>query len=193
VTGVQTCALPIYLDLFDLPDNGSTGVENERSYSMEYSGIQIVVLDTNADIAAQTEWLDRTLGASDAKWKFVVYHHPAYSSAPGRNNPDVRRHWLPIFDKHHVDVALQGHDHGYLRTYPMFGGARVPTPAEGTIYVVSVSGIKYYDQGDFDYTEFGMTKVSTYQILDIQIDGDKMVYKAYDVSGEVRDEFLIEK
>ena len=48
-------------------------------------------------------------------------------------------------------------------------------------------------QGDFDYTEFGMTNVSTYQVLDISIEGKKLTYKAYDIKGDVRDEFVIEK
>ncbi len=39
----------------------------------------------------------------------------------------------------------------------------------------------------------GFTNVSTYQVLDITIDGDKLVYKAYDNEGTVRDEFVIEK
>ena len=58
---------------------------------------------------------------------------------------------------------------------------------------MSVSGTKMYDQGDFDYTEFGMTNTSTYQVLDIRIDGDKLTYKAYDLNGDLRDEFVVEK
>ena len=90
-------------------------------------------------------------------------------------------------------MALQGHDHAYLRTYPMHSEERAASPAEGTIYIVSVSGTKYYPQGDFDYTEFGMTNVSTYQVLDIRIDGNRLEYRAYDAQGELRDSFVIEK
>jgi hypothetical protein len=105
----------------------------------------------------------------------------------------VRRIWGALFDKYHVDLALQGHDHAYLRTYPMKAEKRVGSPAEGTIYIVSVSGTKYYEQGQFDYTEFGMTNVSTYQVLDIKIDGNRLEYGAYDLAGELRDTFVIEK
>jgi len=110
-----------------------------------------------------------------------------------RDNPEIRKLWGDIFDKHHVDVALQGHDHAYLRTYPMKAGNRVESPAEGTIYVVSVSGTKFYEQAPHDYTEFGMTNTSTYQVLDILIFGDKLIYKALDLDGNVLDEFTIEK
>ncbi|MBI1321520.1 MAG: hypothetical protein GC168_21585 [Candidatus Hydrogenedens sp.] len=183
----------MYLELFDLPKNGSPAIQPERSYAFEYGNVLFVVLDSNDDIQQQTAWLEERLASTTATWKFVTYHHPAYSSGVGRNNPDVREYWGALFDKYKVDLALQGHDHAYLRTYPMFGGERQPTPADGTIYIVSVSGTKHYEQGDFDYTEFGMEKVSTYQLLDIQVDGDKLVYKAYDIDGEVRDQFVIEK
>ena len=66
-------------------------------------------------------------------------------------------------------MALQGHDHAYLRTYPMKDGKRVDTTNEGTVYIVSVSGVKMYEQDPRDYTEFGMTNTATYQVLDIQI------------------------
>ena len=183
----------LYLDLFHLPDNGPSMVEKERAYSFEYSNALFVILDSNIDPASQTEWLDQQLAGSDATWKFVVYHHPAYSSAPRRDNEGVRNLWTPIFDKYHVDLALQGHDHAYLRTYPMKDKKPVDSAAEGTIYIVSVSGTKMYEQDKRDYTEFGMTNVATYQVLDIQISGDRLVYRAYDIDGKLRDEFVIEK
>ena len=186
----------MYLQLFDLPNNGPMNLdtaEAERAYAFEYSNALFVVLDSNFEPASQTEWLEEQLANTDAVWKIVVYHHPAYSSGANRDNPEVRELWGALFDKYHVDLALQGHDHAYLRTWPMYNEKPVDSPNEGTIYIVSVSGTKYYDQGEFDYTAFGMTNVATYQVLDIQIDGSKLTYRAHDVEGEVRDEFVIEK
>jgi acid phosphatase type 7 len=183
----------LYLKLFELPVNGPENIEKERAYSFEYSNALFVILDSNLDPATQTEWLDRELGRSKATWKFVVYHHPAYSSTPARDNKKLRELWTPIFDKHRVDMALQGHDHAYLRTYPMRDQKRVGSPAEGTVYIVSVSGTKMYKQDPRDYTEFGMTNVATYQVLDIQISGDRLIYRAYDIDGALRDELIIEK
>jgi len=99
----------------------------------------------------------------------------------------------PLFDKYHVDMALQGHDHAYLRTYPLKAGQRVASLNEGTVYVISVSGMKMYSQPKHDYTEFGMTNVSAYEVLDIQISGNRLVYRAYDIDGKLRDELVIEK
>lgn len=183
----------MYLELFDLPKNGPATITPERAYTFTYSNALFIVLDSNLDPAQQVDWLEAQLAKSDATWKFVVYHHPAYSSGVNRNNIEVREIWGAVFDEYHVDLALQGHDHAYLRTYPMKDEKRVGSAADGTIYIVATSGTKFYEQGDFDYTEFGMTNVATYQVLDIVIEGNKLTYKAYDIDGKVRDEFVIEK
>jgi acid phosphatase type 7 len=183
----------LFLQLFELPENGPATIGKERAYSFEYSNTLFVILDSNLDPVDQAPWLEEQLSRSKAVWKFVVYHHPAYSSAPERDNKKLREVWGPIFDKHHVDLALQGHDHAYLRTYPMKGEKRVASPKEGTVYIVSVSGTKHYKQAERDYTQFGMTNVSTYQVLDIQISGNRLVYRACDQDGNLRDELVIEK
>ncbi len=183
----------MYLELFDLPKNGPAALTPERAYSFEYSNALFVVLDSNVQLEDQVDWLDAQLSQSDATWKFAIYHHPAYDSRNKKSEKGIRELWGSLFDKYHVDLALQGHDHAYLRTWPMKGDERVGSAAEGTIYIVSVSGTKFYDQGDFDYTEFGMTNVATYQVLDLRIDGNTLTYKAYDLEGKVRDEFVIEK
>ena len=183
----------LYLRMFTLPDNGPEGLERGKAYSFEYSNALFVVLDSNLPAETQTEWLEAQLTQTDATWKFVVYHHPAYSSSANRDNPDVRTLWGELFDKYHVDMALQGHDHAYLRTYPMKGGEAMDTPDEGTIYIVSVAGSKFYDQGDHDYTEVGFMNTPTFQVLDIQVQGDRLLYRAYDQDGKLKDELIIEK
>jgi len=180
----------LYEEMFTLPASSPLG---EKTYSFHYSNALFVILDSNQDATEQTAWLEEQLAGSNATWKFVVYHHPAYSSSPRRDNPEIRQLWGNLFDQYHVDMALQGHDHAYLRTYPMKGGQRQESSKEGTIYVVSVSGTKMYDVGDFDYAEEAFANVSTYQVLDIQISGDRLVYRAYDMEGDLRDEFVIEK
>ena len=182
-----------YLDMLTLPENGPEGFPPERAYHFTYGNALFVVLDSNLSAADQAAWLEDVLSTSDATWKFAVYHHPAYPSAPHRENADVRKIWGALFDKYHVDLALQGHDHAYLRTYPMKGGTRVGSPAEGTIYIVSVSGTKFYDQLDRNYSEVAFPNVMTYQTIDITTDPNRLAYRAFDGDGNVRDEFVIEK
>ncbi len=183
-----------YLKLLTLPENGPKEIGLERSYCFNYGNALFLVLDSNSSIEKQRPWMEEQLKSTKAVWKFAIYHHPAYSSAPKRDNADVREHWGSLFDQYHVDMALQGHDHGYLRTKPMRGGKEVPSAAEGTVYVVSVSGTKYYDVGQFDYATKTLDHLSTYQIIDIQTSPEnKLTYRAYDIDGTVRDEFTIVK
>jgi len=183
----------LYRAMFHLRENGPESVPAKQAYSFEYGNALFVVLDSNLPPETHTEWLDTTLGDSDAVWKFVMMHHPLYSSGPGRDNVWLRDAWLPVFDRHHVDLVLQGHDHAYLRTGPMKADMPVESPAEGTIYVVSVSGTKLYDQSEHSYTAVGFVDTPTYQVLDIQLGGHRLTYRAYDIDGNVKDEFVKEK
>jgi len=182
----------MYLRLFELPDNGPDGIAPECAYHFTYANAFFVVLDSNQAPSKQAEWLEQQLARSTATWKFAVYHHPAYSSKSSRDNPEVRTAWCPLFDEYGVDMALQGHDHAYLRTYPLREGVAVKSPAQGTTYVVSVAGTKYYEQDDhLDYTEVGFERLSTYQVIDIR--GRQLTYRAFDVDGRVVDELVIHK
>lgn len=138
----------LFLAQFDLPENGPAGVTPERAYALEYSNALFVVLDSNLPLEDQTRWLDDVLGASDATWKFVVYHHPLYSTKPDDDGqPELLAAWAPVFEKHDVDLALQGDDHAYLRTYPMQDGEVMDAPEDGPVYLISVLAI-HDDQGD---------------------------------------------
>jgi len=183
----------LYLKNFHLPLNGPAELELERAYSFEYGNALFVVLDSNLPPEKQTPWLEAQLKQSQATWKFVMFHHPIYSSKSTRNNAEIREAWVPIFDKYHVDLVLQGHDHAYLRTFPMKNNRRMDAPKDGTIYVVSVSGTKMYDQGEYDYKQIGFVETSTFQILDIQLSKNRLLYRSYDTDGDKVDEFEIVK
>ena len=64
------------------------------------------------DTAAQRKWLQEVLRASDARWKFVIGHHPLYTSGPrkGRKN-DVAEALQPILESAGVDIYFAGHEH----------------------------------------------------------------------------------
>lgn len=184
----------LYLDMFCLPTNGPDNLPPERAYSFRYSGALFVVLDSNLAPEDQRQWLEKQLSTSNATWKFVMYHHPAYSASKHRDNPEIRKQWCDLFDKYHVDVVFQGHDHAYLRTPPMKNGKEVPSPEEGTIYVVSVAGDKFYKTGEFRYAFVKFEDTPTWQVIHIDTGGaDTLAYRAYDLDGRLRDEFTIKK
>jgi hypothetical protein len=187
----------LYRAHFALPTNGPNGIAPGLVYAFEYAGALFAVLDSTLAVSdarlaqLQADWLDATLAHSRARWKFVMFHHPVYVSHTSRDNPELRDAWMPIFDRHRVDLVFQGHDHAYLRTYPMRAGRRAGTGESGTVYVISVSGQKFSEQAARDYTAKGLTHTATYQLIDVS--SDRLVYRAFDEQGRAVDAFEIQK
>lgn len=68
---------------------------------------------------AQWKFIDSTLAAANTKWKFVVGHHPVYSSNPTHGNTPVLIDKLkPILEKYNVHAYLAGHDHDLQHQQP---------------------------------------------------------------------------
>lgn len=64
------------------------------------------------DTAAQLKWLEQSLAESKAQWKFVLGHHPIYSSGIAHGNqPEIIEHILPLLQKYKVNAYFAGHDH----------------------------------------------------------------------------------
>jgi hypothetical protein len=189
----------IFASSFVLPQNGPIGIPHGLTYSFEYSDAFMAVLDSNPAVYSTekaltiAKWLDEKLATTKARWKFVVFHHPVYPSHPSRAQPRLAEAWIPVFEKHGVDLVLQGHDHAYLRTYPMKQDRPVSNPAEGPIYVVSVSGQKFVPLAERPYTAVGFANIATYQLIEISPKNARLTYRAFDVDGNERDRFEIVK
>ncbi|WP_405226093.1 fibronectin type III domain-containing protein [Lentisalinibacter sediminis] len=186
----------LYLQQFALPDNGTERLDPGRTYYVEYQDLLVVVMDSNYQLIEpelQADWLDRVLGGSDARWKVVIYHHPFYASRPDRDNYPLRETWGPIFDRHRVDIAFQGHDHAYMRTVPMRGHRPAAEGEHGTIYLVAVSGTKMYEQELPAFAAFGATDTRTFQYIEVDPADGTLDYRAIDTGGRVIDTFRLEK
>jgi hypothetical protein len=93
---------------------------------------------------AQVAWVDADLAKADmdrTSHPFVVFisHRGMYSTSNHGNDSDVqfvRSTLAPLFDKHHVDVVLNGHDHEYEATHPINNNMVVPM-GQGTIYIIN--------------------------------------------------------
>jgi 3',5'-cyclic AMP phosphodiesterase CpdA len=87
----------------------------QRYYRRRIGDVAFFLLDSNHVGRTQTTWLARALRASRAPWKIVAMHHPAFTCGGYVGNPAVRRRWVPLFERHGVDLVLAGHDHNYQR------------------------------------------------------------------------------
>jgi 3',5'-cyclic AMP phosphodiesterase CpdA len=186
---------PFWRAQFALPTNGPAGLE-ETAYWMDYQGARIISLNSNENVTEQVPWLEGILADNPNKWTIVTFHHPIYSAAPKRDNPIIRKNWQPIFDRFHVDLVLQGHDHTYARTGMVMGqnvaeGTTTQSGKSGTVYVVSVSGPKMYDLARNDRMVRAASSTQLYQI--ITVDGGELRYRAHLATGELYDAFMLKK
>jgi acid phosphatase type 7 len=145
----------------------------ELFYSFDAGPVHIVVLDDgyighpDADyMSVIGQWLEDDLTAAAARratvpWSLVMHHHPPFSSSNHGKDADVmriREYVVPIYDKHHVDLVVSGHDHNYERSKPLTGPATAPvvksSAAEGTTYLVCAgAGAEPYSPGTSSFTD----------------------------------------
>jgi acid phosphatase type 7 len=182
-----------YLDVFELPQNGPTGVPAERHYWFDYASARVAVIDSNADEATMKErvapWLREVMTGSRATWKFVALHHPPYTAGGHQPNLSVQHALVPIFDEAGVDIVFCGHDHIYERTYPMRGGARTP---EGVVYVVTgCGGGQLYDARPAAERPACLSVVIDhhYSFTHVQINGQALQLRQIGIDGKVLDEW----
>ncbi|MEC8554731.1 MAG: metallophosphoesterase family protein [Planctomycetota bacterium] len=233
---------------FTFAENGPKGLE-ESCYTLVYHNLRIVALNSNVELEKQAEWMDRVLAENEAPWVVCTFHHPVFSTGNDRDNATLRTLWKPVFDKHQVDLVLQGHDHTYGRTGLDVPGVQefnermkeearkraeakakarkkaeleatkkasqevksniesgsecAPTesnvpigvqkvePTFGTVYVVSVSGPKMYNNTQHEFMTRVAEDTQLYQI--IHINGDKLSFEARTAVGEIYDAFELHK
>ncbi len=180
-----------YFDYFSLP-------HNERYYSFNYGNSHFVVLDSNAPFVfepAQKKWLIKDLeSATDAIFKFVMFHHPPYSSSEREENTYIRTSWCPIFEKFGVDIVFNGHDHFYERSF-------VKTKSSSKENESHNSGIYYIITGGGGAPLYNLVKNNPLSVkkskehhfIEIRIEGKNLIARAINLNGEQIDYFEIKK
>lgn len=187
---------PIFWDSFALPQNGPEGFE-EKFYSFDYGNCHIAVLNSNLMGASSPHyetlraWLQDDLNNSRQQWKFLVFHYPPYPVVDDGHSYNLQENWVPLFEQCDVDLVFVGHQHVYMRTFPLRGG-EIQEDGEGIVYIMGNSGTKFYPAGPgYDYIAKELDYVSNYQVIDI--DGDDFVLTARDADGRVIDSYSVRK
>ncbi len=180
----------MYRSMFTLPENGTSLLSAEQTYTVTYGNVLFIVLDTSSRTMDQAEWLEEVLAASKEDWKIAMFHFPPYNAK--QSYPDIENLWGYLFDKYHVDIALQGHFHYYMRSHPIRRGKPVSDPADGTIHLMSIAidnPERNLPDAPYAAVQFGGTPL--YQTF--EVDGRRLTVRAHDPEGNVRDEFTLTK
>ncbi|MRR22150.1 metallophosphoesterase family protein, partial [bacterium] len=181
---------------FNFPLNGPEGLE-ETAYTIDYQGVRFITVNSdemlrNADLAGkQALWVEEQLKNNPGRWTVMAFHHPVYSTSARRDNKVVRELLKPLIDKYGVDLVLSGHDHTYARGMIMPEGEAKKGKKAGTVYVVSVSGSKQYQQDAQQWWDVGLTYTQVWQV--ISVNGNELTYKAVDAAGNTVDHFVLKK
>jgi 3',5'-cyclic AMP phosphodiesterase CpdA len=126
---------------FAVPDHGGAPEHRGLWYAFTAGSVRVVALSGD-DVClqdggdtyvhgfsdgAQVRWLDATLAAARADpaidWVVVCMHQTAISSANHFNGCDrgIREAFLPLFERHGVDLVVCGHEHHYERSHALRG------------------------------------------------------------------------
>jgi 3',5'-cyclic AMP phosphodiesterase CpdA len=116
------------------PGNGPRDLPRNRNYSFDYGDAHFAVVDTNLPRPTLQRvvapWLKRDLAGTRRRWKFVMMHHPAYSTGPHGDSRKVRSVLEPVIRRAKVNAVFAGHDHNYQRFKPI-GGVTYVVSGEG--------------------------------------------------------------
>ena len=79
--------------------------------------VSLLMLDSNKDNLTELQWnqqiawLKDQLASPRAPWTICCAHHPLFSNGFFFSNGILQRDWGQLFEQHHVDFYLAGHEH----------------------------------------------------------------------------------
>ncbi len=161
----------------------------------------------------QADWMDQVLTQNPRRWKFVLLHRPIYTHRIGffslelshpANESDQNAAFVPVINKHHIDIVFQGHNHFYERYAPSkCSDAESDTPCpvssfdQGTVYITTGGAGAFplwcpiLCPGPIDAVRVNASSDHHYLLLDIE--DHKLTMETINLGGSTIDSFTITK
>ncbi len=189
----------LYYDYFSLPSP-------EYYYDFRFGNAHFFVLDTNRPVDPSVEqhlWLREKAAASDATWKIVVHHQPAYTSdsddygdtwkqgRTGQGDPRIQQHLVPVYEELGIDVVFNGHIHLYERTWPIRGGK--VDREHGVTYITTGGAGGGLEEFAPQRTWFSAAKYRGHHFCLVGVHAGTFELKVFDEEGRLFDLLTIEK
>ncbi|MFM7085653.1 MAG: metallophosphoesterase [Cyanobium sp.] len=149
-----------------------------RWYTLRRGPVQFFLIDTNVDVPWQHQmpWLRKNLAESTAPWKVVVGHHPIYSSGFYGDDPVAQRRLGSHFQRHGVQLYINGHDHHYERSTPIHGTTYLTVGNGGASLRPVLAGANT------------ARAVSTFGFTSLKADATGLTIQAWDTAGKRLDQ-----
>ncbi|HLA90099.1 MAG TPA: tartrate-resistant acid phosphatase type 5 family protein [Gemmatimonadaceae bacterium] len=125
------------------------------------------------DTVAQRVWLDSTLKASTAQWKFIVGHHHVYSGGVRGTQNFMEFFLVPRMEQYGVNAYICGHEHHIEHIAPL--GSTIH-------YFISGAGSEARSAPGREGSRFVSTALG---FLAMSLTADTMVVQAVDLFGKV--------
>jgi hypothetical protein len=95
-----------------------------------------------------------------------------------------RQHWVPLFEKHNVDLVLEHHDHTFKRTHPLLNGHVDPN---GIIYLGDGSWGRLRAPKPPEDRPYLATTHEAYHLTLHRLEGDQAFHMAIEETGKIMD------
>lgn len=132
-------------------------------YSYEHGLAKIIVLSSysNSSVGSvQYEWFAAELDKIDRSatpWLIVSFHAPMYTSFLGHvdeiESRIMKESMEPLFLQYGVNFIISGHDHAYMRSYPMYKEAVDPTGKAPIYFTLGAAGNREQHSSGFRHEE----------------------------------------
>jgi acid phosphatase type 7 len=175
------------------------GFYREVSYGTLDFGdyLSLVLLDSGhaAKIGGeQTDWLDKALADRVGRPHLLAVNHvpcyPSFRPPQGTETKfgtgeEQRKFWVPLYEKHNVDLVLEHHDHTFKRTHPLRGG--VVDEKVGIIYLGDGSWGKLRVPKKPEDRPYLADVSETYHLTLHRLEGEQSFHMALDENGRILD------
>jgi len=170
-----------WLRFFALPNN-------ERWYTFRYGNSAFHCLDVYSSYtsgSAQYNWLVSELQADSAdpavRHIFVFFHEPPYTTNTGHSsNTTIRTVLCPLFERYHVAVAFQGHNHCYEHAL-----------VNGVHYVLTGGGGAPLYTGWNSPQPWDICREATNEFVLLDVNGDTLQMRAFRANGTELDSLTL--
>jgi acid phosphatase type 7 len=174
----------LFYELFAMPEKGTPyRVLDAGNY------LSLFLLDSGHTFhieGQQTQWLKQVLcERENVLYKMAAYHVAAYPSVypyGSHSSKKIRSEWNPLFERYHLNIAFEHHNHAYKRTFPLKGSK------------VDPDGVIYMGDGSWGVTPrkpkrlwYLASIAQANAVCVVTLDSQRAVVEALDIHGDILD------